>query len=65
MTRKLTKLFNPRRHKWRKHFRWEGPCLVGLTPLGRTTVAVLALNDPAAVAVRAALIAEGGFPPVE
>jgi 5-methylcytosine-specific restriction endonuclease McrA len=24
-TRKLTPLFNPRRHKWANHFRWEGP----------------------------------------
>ena len=30
---------------------------------GRTTIAVLALNDPDAVAVRQALIDEGGFPP--
>ena len=63
VTRTLTKLFNPRRHKWRKHFRWDGPCLVGLTAVGRTTIAVLALNDPEAVAVRDALIEEGTFPP--
>jgi HNH endonuclease len=25
LTRKLTKLFNPRRHKWERHFRWDGP----------------------------------------
>src|SRR5258708_5727286 len=24
-------LFNPRRHKWGRHFRWEGPVLVGRT----------------------------------
>src|SRR5947208_7307797 len=29
-TRKLTPLFNPRRHKWRSHFRWDGPVLLGL-----------------------------------
>jgi hypothetical protein len=63
VTRTLTKLFNPRRHKWQKHFCWDGPCLVGLTPVGRTTIAVLALNDPEAVAVREALIEEGVFPP--
>ena len=28
-SRKLTKLFNPRRHKWERHFRWNGPLLVG------------------------------------
>ncbi len=24
-TQKLTPLFNPRRHKWSRHFRWNGP----------------------------------------
>src|SRR5262245_28725463 len=60
---KLCQLFYPRRHKWGKHFRWEGARLVGLTPVGRTTIAVLAMNDADAVAVREALRDEGGFPP--
>src|SRR5919198_2019680 len=29
--RKRTWLFNPRRHRWARHFRWEGPVLVGRT----------------------------------
>jgi hypothetical protein len=61
-TRALTRLFHPRRHKWDRHFRWNGPRLVGRTPIGRTTVVVLALNDPDLVAVRMALIEEGRFP---
>lgn len=56
-------LFHPRRHKWSHHFRWNGPFLVGRTPVGRATVAVLAVNLPHRVAQRAALIAEGVFPP--
>ena len=40
-TRKIVPLFNPRRHKWSRHFRWVGPVLMGLTPRGRTTVRVL------------------------
>jgi hypothetical protein len=62
-TRKLTPLFNPRRHRWRAHFRWNGPIIVGRTPVGRATVLVLNMNHPDAVAVRAALIEEGVFPP--
>ncbi len=65
VTGKLTKLFHPRRHKWGKHFRWNGPFLEGLTAVGRTTIVVLAMNDPEAVEVRAALIEEGVFPPGE
>jgi hypothetical protein len=57
------RLFHPRRHKWAYHFRWDGPRLVGRTPIGRTTVGVLAINAPEAVAVRQALIQEGVFPP--
>lgn len=56
-------LFHPRRHKWSRHFRWEGPILVGRTPIGRATIAVLAINLPHRVAQRAALIEEGVFPP--
>jgi hypothetical protein len=62
-TRKLTPLFNPRRHKWSRHFRWDGPQLVGRTAIGRVTVAVLRINDPFRVELRAGLIEEGLFPP--
>jgi len=63
LTRKLTPLFNPRRHKWTRHFFWDGPLLVGRTPVGRTTVDLLKINDPFRVKVREALIEEGVFPP--
>jgi hypothetical protein len=56
-------LFHPRRMKWDRHFRWDGPVLVGRTPIGRATIEVLAINLPHRVAQRAALIAEGRFPP--
>ena len=62
-SRKLTKLFNPRRHKWERHFRWNGPLLVGRTAVGRVTIIVLAMNDPDLVEVREELIEEGVFPP--
>jgi hypothetical protein len=62
-TRRLSRLFHPRRHKWDRHFRWKGPLLVGRTSVGRATIAVLALNDPDFVAVRQTLIDELRFPP--
>jgi HNH endonuclease len=61
-TYKLTSLFNPRRHKWAKHFRWQGPYLVGRTAIGRVTVAILRINDPFRVELREGLMAEGLFP---
>lgn len=62
-TRRLTPLFNPRRHKWASHFRWHGPRLMGRTAIGRVTIKLLNINDPLRIALRAALIEEGVFPP--
>ncbi len=62
-TRRITRLFHPRRHKWDRHFRWRGPVLVGRSAIGRATVAVLAINLPYRVALRQALIEDGLFPP--
>ena len=44
-TGKLTEIFHPRLQKWEQHFRYNGPRLVGLTEVGRTTVYVLDIND--------------------
>ena len=62
MTRRISRLFNPRRDKWERHFAWEGALLIGKTAVGRTTIAVLVMNHPDAVAVRQSLIEEGRFP---
>jgi hypothetical protein len=59
----VVRLFHPRRQKWKRHFRWDGPRLVGRTRTGRATITALAINLPGRVAVREALIAEGVFPP--
>jgi len=61
-TRKLSPLFNPRRHKWSRHFHWDGPFLRGRTAIGRVTVAVLHVNDPFRVELRQGLVEEGLFP---
>ena len=59
----LISLFHPRRHKWSRHFRWDGPVLVGRTPIGRVTIYVLAMNASLRIALREELLAEGLFPP--
>jgi hypothetical protein len=59
VSKKLSPLFHPRRHKWSRHFRYDGPILVGLTRIGKATIAVLHINDPEAVALREALIETG------
>lgn len=60
----LTRLFNPRTDSWDEHFTWSAHIVVGRTAVGRTTVRVLAMNEPVIRAVRAALLAEGAFPPI-
>jgi hypothetical protein len=61
-TRRRAWLFHPRRQKWGRHFRWDGPVLVGRTAVGRATVAVLAMNLPHRVRHREQLMAEGVYP---
>lgn len=62
-TKKIVPLFNPRRHKWHRHFRWDGPLLVGRTPTGRATIATLRINLDHRVSFRQELMNEGLFPP--
>ena len=58
---KLTPLFNPRRHKWSYHFRYDGGELTGRTAIGRTTVEVLRINLPTLIALREVLMEDGLF----
>src|SRR5689334_17940587 len=61
LTHKFSRLFNPRRHKWNRHFHWEGAYLRGRTAVGRVTINVLNINDPLRVELRQELIEEGIF----
>jgi hypothetical protein len=62
VTGRVVPLFHPRRHKWSRHFRWQGPMLVGRTPIGRATIEVLGINLPLRIRLRQELIDEGVFP---
>src|SRR5438874_9752701 len=59
ITRKVVRLFDPRRDQWAEHFRWEGLRLVGVTAIARATVRVLCINRSDALLVRASLSEEG------
>lgn len=58
---RLSPLFNPRQNDWSEHFVWKGPVLIGLTPIGRTTITVLRINQPDRVEHRRLLLAGGFF----
>ena len=55
VTAQLTRLFHPRQDVWIEHFEWQGSWLRGKSAIGRTTIAVLDINHPDSLAVRAAL----------
>jgi len=56
-------LFNPRTHQWSDTFMLDGAHIVGLTNVGRTTVAFLQLNAFERLMERDALIRTGQYPP--
>lgn len=58
-TNQIVPLFHPRRQRWTDHFRWRGQILIGVTPTGRATIAVLEINHPLRIEAREDLRAEG------
>ena len=60
-------IFNPRTQIWHEHFEWSenGAIIVGKTPTGRGTVALLKLNNERIVAVRREWISADWHPPKE
>lgn len=59
-------LYNPRQHDWDEHFRWDEKFvrILGITPIGRTTVDALKLNRSGLVNLRQALYQLGKHPPL-
>jgi hypothetical protein len=55
-------LFDPRGDVWDRHFKLDAAQIVGLTPVGRATVALLRFNDPDRVEFRASLMRSGRYP---
>lgn len=66
-TGEVVPLFDPRRQSWGEHFRWseQGDEIIGLTEIGRATVAALQLNRELLVKARRLWISVGWHPPPE
>ena len=60
-TGRLSLLFNPRRHHWKRHFEWNGEIIVPRTPIGRVTEYVMNVNAAARLLLRQNLRDEGAF----
>lgn len=58
-------LFDPRRDLWSDHFIWsaDGVTILPLTPVGRATVSLLAVNNERALAIRLADLEVKRHPP--
>jgi hypothetical protein len=63
VTGRVTMLFDPRRQRWKQHFRWVGAQLTGQTACGRATIDVLNINNPERIDLRELLMVAGLFPP--
>jgi len=68
-TAQVVPVFNPRRDRWSEHFAWSGDHirLIGTTPTGRATVAMLDMNDDlhggGVIRVRGRDLIDGYHPP--
>lgn len=60
-----TRLFHPRRDNWRDHFAWtvDGTRMLGLTAVGRATIARLRMNRPDVLDTRKIWAEAGWHPP--
>ena len=54
-TGRIEPLFDPRKDLWEEHFERRGCLVLGLTPKGRVTVGVLAVNSQTQLDARRAL----------
>lgn len=59
------RIFDPRRQLWGDHFDWsgEGDVIIGKTPTGRATIAVVRLNRAELVEARRGWVSAGWHPP--
>lgn len=58
-------LFNPRQQQWHEHFLWsdEGTHILGITPIGRATIATLQMNNEFIIPARRNWVDAGWHPP--
>lgn len=58
-------LFNPRTERWTEHFQWseDGTLIIGISSIGRATVAALDMNQPFMVIARRRWVMVGWHPP--
>jgi hypothetical protein len=63
-TEQYVPLFHPQQGNWNDHFIWseDATTIIGLTPVGRATIALLRMNRPQLVRARRMWVAMGEHP---
>ncbi len=59
LTDNVVPLFDPRREHWDDHFIRQGALILGVTPNGRATTALLNMNEPDRLEMREMLLENG------
>jgi hypothetical protein len=61
----MVPLYHPRQHSWNDHFAWEDGYvfILGISAIGRATIALLQLNRPHVINLRKVLTAMNEHPP--
>jgi hypothetical protein len=65
LTQSNVPLFHPQLQNWTSHFTWsgDGTEIIGLSPTGRATIALLRMNRPAMTRLRRMWVALAEHPP--
>lgn len=65
LTEEMVSLFHPQLQAWTEHFAWSEDAteMIGLTPIGRATIAALKMNRPQMIRVRRMWVKMGEHPP--
>jgi HNH endonuclease len=65
ITDQIVSLFHPHQMIWQQHFTWSEDLIqmIGITPVGRATIALLQTNRDGVVNMRRVLIMMGYHPP--
>ena len=59
VTHEVVPLFHPRSNDWAEHFIVDSERIVGITPVGRATVQLLAMNDARRLEPRTQILSSG------
>jgi hypothetical protein len=60
-SKRLVRLFHPRKDHWNTHFEVEDGVIVGKTRIGLATIKILELNNPDRIILRKELILDGRY----